>query len=332
VCTHARARAATPPPPPPDPPALPGGAFKLNSFTTLEFKGVARPAGLLGAIDAAVRAGAGADTDIDTEVDDGMCRLRACAWGAAPGTGSADAVHFSVRLYTGRAAADGASVHLAEFQRRAGDAFVYWRVLRRALDALRGGEFNRVAPVKGSWGTKGEAAPASAAAPAPAPAPAPSAAAAAPASAPAAAATGAPAPARLREEDLKPVVDMVNDVYEETRAEGCRLAASVASAVRALPPCDGLSACVSSGLVAAVVGVMGLRCGIEARTAAATAFAEWVSTAAGREEVRRNDAACRVPDARRALDACAGVSEAETDYTARHLRREASRARGYMGW
>ena len=275
------------------------------------FHGVADAVGLLALVDAAVRSSEGADTEIDNE----RCRLRVCAWASAPGTGAADAVHFSVRLYTDSTGAGTPRgvVHLAEFQRRSGDAFVFWRVLRRALDALvaagagAGGATFTVAPMA-PWGA--EASPRGDEPPC------------GPPSAPETAMA-------LREEDVRPVVEMVRAVYEDVRVEGCKMAASVAAAVRYSGV--GLASCVSTGLVGAVVEVLGTRCGVESRTAAATALAEWVSTDLGLAAVMRDAAACRVSDARRALKACVDGDGAAADYTARHLRREAARALGRVG-
>ncbi len=271
------------------------------------FQHVTDPVGLLALVDAAVRSSEGADTEIDNE----RCRLRVCAWASAPGTGAADAVHFSVRLYTDSTGAGTPRgvVHLAEFQRRSGDAFVFWRVLRRALDALvaagagAGGATFTVAPMA-PWGAE-----------------------ATPRGEPPCGPPSAPETAmHLREEDVRPVVEMVRAVYEDVRVEGCKMAASVAAAVRY--SAVGLASCVSTGLVGAVVEVMAMRCGVESRTAATTAFAEWVSTDIGCTEVLRNAGACRVAEARRALAACVDVNEATapTDYTARQLKRESARA------
>ena len=288
------------------PPELPRGAYSLNSFTTLVFQKVVNPVGLLATVNAAVCQSKGADTDteIDTEIDNERCRLRVCAWTSAPGTGAADSAEFSVRLYTDSTGAGTPKgvVHLAEFQRRHGDAFCFWRVLRRALDALVAAKLT-VAPMS-PWGAD------------PIPLGEP------PCGVPSMPETAM----HLSEEDVRPVVRMVHAEYEKPRAEGCKIAVSVAAAVRYSE--IGMQSCIDTGLVAGVVEVMCSRWGVESRTAATTAFAEWVSTDLGQRKITSNSAACKLADARRALIACVDVNEVTdpTDYTAKHLKRESTRA------
>ena len=90
------------------------------------FERVEDPVGLLAAIHAAVSTAG----DTDAEIDNAHCRLRVCAWDRC-----ATRVLIGVRLYSDTPA----RVFYAEFARRSGDAFVFWRVLRHTLLALQAG-------------------------------------------------------------------------------------------------------------------------------------------------------------------------------------------------
>lgn len=268
--------------PPREPPELPGGAFSLNSVTTLVFVKVTDPIGLLASINAAVETSTYADTEIDNE----RCRIRVCAWSGA------DSCHFSVRLYM--QTTPHGTVFLAEFQRRSGDAFVFWSILRRSLDTLQAAGFT-VQP-KSSWGAAAE---------------------------PFERATEEEirqASARdMLMKDVRPVVQMVKTVYEDIRVEGCKMASSVASSTK--NSVKGITSCIRVGLVHAIVRVMETKCGVESLTAATMAFDEWVSTDVGLREFRANGAACLINRATAALKARVRVSDKDTDYTARQLKR-----------
>lgn len=267
--------------PPREPPELPGGAFSLNSVTTFVFVKVTDPIGLLASINAAVETSTCADTEIDNE----RCRLRVCAWGGA------DSCHFSVRLYM--QTTPHGTVFLAEFQRRSGDAFVFWRILRRSLDALLAAGF-MVQP-KSSWGAEAE-----------------------PFERAEEELRQASARAMLMK-DVRPVVRMVKAVYEDVRVEGCKMASSVASSTK--NSVEGITSCIRAGLVHAIVRVMETKCGVESLTAATMAFDEWVSTDVGLREFRANGAASLINRAEAALKARVKVSDKDTDYTARQLKR-----------
>ena len=237
------------------PPELPRGAFSLNGYSTLVFTGAVAPCALLEIVNEAVRT-----SGADTAADPSRCRLRACAWAAAAGTGAADCVHFTVRLFTDSLAAP--VTHLAEFQRRSGDAFTFWRVLRRTLDKLRETSTGKyaVAPMS-PWGSDTMRRDESCE--------------------PLGACDSAMA---LGAADILPIVEMVRAEFEDMRAEGCKMAASVAAAVRDSEA--GMTACVDTELVAACGDVLSGRCGVESRTAVVTAFAEWFSSPTGRRVLR----------------------------------------------
>jgi hypothetical protein len=250
--------------PPREPPEL--RWCLLPHVTTFVFVKVTDPIGLLASINAAVETSTCADTEIDNE----RCRLRVCAWGGA------DSCHFSVRLYMQTTPGPHGTVFLAEFQRRSGDAFVFWRILRRSLDALLAAGF-MVQP-KSSWGAEAE---------------------------PFERATEEElrqASARaLLMKDVRPVVRMVKAVYEDVRVEGCKMASSVASSTK--NSVEGITSCIRAGLVHAIVRVMETKCGVESLTAATMAFDEWVSTDVGLREFRANGAASLINRAETALKA-----------------------------
>jgi MYND finger len=125
-----------------------------------------------------------------------------------------------------------------------------------------------------------------------------------------------PAPPAFSIEDVPHILLLLKN--PATRLDGCISASCLAGAVRNSGP--GMSACVASGLADAVLGIIGDSCvPPDARTAAATALADWLSSDIGLAAMTH-----LVPGATRVLEAVAAYPPPPLHERA--FRRTAARA------
>ena len=243
---------------PKEPPEFPGGAYSTSPYSTLVFRHVDEPIGLLAKVDEAVRSAG----RVDTEVDNEKCTLRACAWSFT------DSNRFYVYIYKdSRAAATTGVVYLAEFKNRnhCEDFQLPWRILRNSLKWLRDIGLD-VAPVMSAVADGDDAMPAA----------------------------DEERPFDARESDVRPTVESVRSPYDDVRTNGCMTAASYALCTHR--SVVGTTSCINAGLVAAVVDVITMNaCGLESRTAATLAFVKWAT--GGMKLLKENLEACNINDA-----------------------------------
>ncbi len=290
------------------PPPLPAD-YPLCRASTLAFSGHAGGVLLLGAVARALE-GAGADLASPSTVAASAVAaapaLRGVVWGGGAGTGAADCASFAVQIF-----GEGGGRVLVEFLRVGGDASVFWSLLRavagRLAAAGAGGAFTvtplvplGVDAVRRDYYCVG---------------------------------SGGSMPV-VDAGDVAPLVGLVGAGC----VEGARMAAALAAA--AARSAEGASACVTSGLVAALGGLCvaaaaartggcdgGEGVDVEAATAAAIALAELCSSAEGRSALLGGGDGL---DGAVVAALLALADDAACNYTARALRREACRAVGAL--